>query len=435
MPHWRLPPEREARRRSGRAGTRRPATVEADQGDPGIGGTTMSRALSGPNGAPHRVMVRRAVPALLLLAVAAACVPTPPPSPPDPAPPVVERFAAVARRTEAPVTATLVWSVSDPNGDVLTCRVDLDEDGVADRIVSPCRSGDSILVGPADPGEHTFGLEVDDGSSPPVVATTSLTVAPGPSEGFGITLRIAPGMPAQFRAAFEDAAARWSEVIVAGWPDRSLTVPDGFLGWIPGYDGPVDDVVIAARDVDIDGPRGVLGAAGALLYRESGEPMFGIMQFDTADLEMLAERGRLTGVILHEMGHVLGIGGNWLLEGRIDNLLFDPTYNGAAGVAAWRELGGSGGVPVENQGGLGTLFGHWRESVFGHELMTGYSDPDEALSRLTIAALADRGYGVDLTAADPYTLPGLAAARRGDDLGIGHADPVAPYPGERLPGT
>jgi hypothetical protein len=132
---------------------------------------------------------------------------------------------------------------------------------------------------------------------------------------------------------------------------------------------------------------------------------------------------------------VLGIGGNWLLEGRIDDLLVDPTYNGVAGVAAWRELGGTGGVPVENEGGLGTLFGHWRESVFDNELMTGYSDPDERLSRLTIAALADRGYGVDLAAADPYVLPGLAAARRGEDLGISHAEPVVPYPGERLPGT
>jgi hypothetical protein len=371
----------------------------------------------------------------MVLAVAAACAPVPPPLPTDPAPPVVTRFEAVARRGEAPVTATLIWTVGDPNGDPLNCRVDLDDDGVADRVIDPCGSGDSVLLGLEEPGERTFRLEVDDGTWPSVVATTSVTVTPGPSEGFEITLLISPGMPAQFRQAFEDAAARWEEVIVAGWPDRQLTVPDGFLGWIPGYDGPMDDVVIAARDVDIDGPRGVLGAAGALLYRDSGEPMLGIMQFDTADLELLAERGRLTSVILHEMGHVLGIGGNWLLEGRIDDLLVDPTYNGVAGVAAWRELGGTGGVPVENEGGLGTLFGHWRESVFDNELMTGYSDPDERLSRLTIAALADRGYGVDLAAADPYVLPGLAAARRGEDLGISHAEPVVPYPGERLPGT
>ena len=379
--------------------------------------------------------VRWGATGLVALAVAVACAPVPPPLPTDPAPPVVMRFEAVARRAEAPVTATLIWTVSDPNGDPLTCRVDLDDDGVADRVVAPCGSGDSVLLGLEESGERTFRLEVDDGTWPPVVATTSVTVTPGPSEGFEITLLVSPDMPAQYRQAFEDAAARWEEVIVAGWPDRQLTVPDGFLGWIPGYDGPLDDVVIAARDVDIDGPRGVLGAAGALLYRDSGEPMLGIMHFDTADLELLAERGRLTSVILHEMGHVLGIGGTWLLEGRIDNLLFDPTYNGVAGVAAWRELGGTGGVPLENEGGLGTMFWHWRESVFDNELMTGYSDPDERLSRLTIAALADRGYGVDLSAADPYALPGLAAARRGEDLGISHAEPVVPYPGERLPGT
>jgi hypothetical protein len=370
-----------------------------------------------------------------LVVLVAACAPTPPPVPTDPLPPALSRFVATVKRTEAPVTAVLGWTISDPNRDALVCRIDADGDGSLERTVDPCTSADSVLLGPLDAGTTTFTLEVDDGTTGPVTATTDVTVTPGPSESFDITLQLAPTMPPEFAQAFTDAAARWEEIIVAGWPSHPLTVVDGFLGWLPGFDGSVDDVMIAARDTDIDGPGQVLGSAGTLVYRETGQPIFGIMQFDTADLQRLADRGRLGSVILHEMGHVLGIGGNWILEGRIDDLLVDPSYNGTAGKAAWRELGGAGNVPLENEGGLGTAFAHWRESIFGNELMTGYSDGDERLSRLTVAALADRGYGVDLTAADPYLLPTLAAARAGDHDhdGVGHTDPIAPYPGDSLP--
>jgi hypothetical protein len=62
--------------------------------------------------------------------------------------------------------------------------------------------------------------------------------------------------------------------------------------------------------------------------------------------------------------------------------------------------------------------------------MTGYSDPDERLSRLTVAALADQGYGVDLGAADRFSLP-VGSALRAPQADIGHTDPVVLLP----PGT
>jgi hypothetical protein len=66
---------------------------------------------------------------------------------------------------------------------------------------------------------------------------------------------------------------------------------------------------------------------------------------------------------------------------------------------------------VEDIGGEGTADGHWRESVFGAELMTGFVDPgNNPLSKVTLAALADQGYAVNLGAADPY---GLTLALRG----------------------
>jgi hypothetical protein len=49
---------------------------------------------------------------------------------------------------------------------------------------------------------------------------------------------------------------------------------------------------------------------------------------------------------------------------------------------------------------------HWRDADLPSELMAaGLNAPPKPLSRLTVAALADVGYQVDLDAAEPYQLP------------------------------
>ena len=68
--------------------------------------------------------------------------------------------------------------------------------------------------------------------------------------------------------------------------------------------------------------------------------------------------------------------------------------------------------------------GHWRETVFGNELMTGFigagSNP---LSVLSVAAQEDIGYTVNYAGADPYTrtftapvVGGAAGRWLGDDI-------------------
>ena len=365
-----------------------------------------------------------------------ACTPPTPAAPTTtitsvPGPPVVNRFSVSAKRQAAPVVGTLSWSIGDPNGDALRCRVDTDGDGTFDRSIDSCDSSDLVLVSVPEAGSRTFSLEVSDATSSPVIARTTLVAAEGTPGGFQITLLFDSGLAPEYRAAFDAAAARWSQVITADVPGQQAEIPEGFLGWMPGFSGVVDDVLILARDYDIDGAGGTLGRAGALQARPSnGLPYVGVMEFDTADLARLSSSGRLGSVIEHEMGHVLGLGSGWVLQGLVDDALSEPRYNGAGGVAAWQELGGTGRVPVENQGGAGTALAHWRESTFGNELMTGYSDPDERLSRLTVAALADQGYGVDLGAADRYSLPATSSLRAPQDP-VGHTDPVAPLP----PGT
>ncbi len=81
------------------------------------------------------------------------------------------------------------------------------------------------------------------------------------------------------------------------------------------------------------------------------------MEFDTADLADMEADGSLYSVILHEMGHVLGIGTIWedagLLVGAGTN---NPRFTGAQAVAAYNAIFGTNatGVPVEQNGGAGT---------------------------------------------------------------------------------
>ena len=85
---------------------------------------------------------------------------------------------------------------------------------------------------------------------------------------------------------------------------------------------------------------------------------------------------------------------------------------------------------MENLGGPGTADGHWRESVFRTELMSGFiAAPGNPLSRMTVASLQDMGYTVDLDKAEPYKLPDLLALNEAGDVTTHdqpHALPVIP---------
>lgn len=221
---------------------------------------------------------------------------------------------------------------------------------------------------------------------------------PSPS-AFSIEVRFLGGLTATQRAIFETAAARWAEVIIGDLPDA---VVNGET---------IDGVLIEARGLSIDGPSGILGQAGPTRLRSGSLlPITGVMEFDIGDLARLEADGGLLNVIIHEMAHVLGIGTLWQLQ----NLLTgagsaNPTYVGQNGMREFSRLISAQGltpIPVANTGGPGTRDGHWRETVFGNELMTGFLNFGiSPLSRVTVAALEDLGYAVDYGAADMYELP------------------------------
>ncbi len=214
------------------------------------------------------------------------------------------------------------------------------------------------------------------------------------------------------RDAFATAGLRWMEIIRGDVPDVQVTQASSpcFLDTGP-INELVDDVVIYALVTTIDGPGGILGRAGSCISRGSGGfSSVGAMEFDQADLVNLQLSNRLLPVILHEMGHVLGITKfTWQPNGLLtDAGTADPIFTGAAANAVWPTfaLGYAGRpVPVHNADGAQSADSHWRESVLGDELMTPFVEPSGTfmpLSRLTIASLEDLGYVVDATKADAF---------------------------------
>lgn len=228
---------------------------------------------------------------------------------------------------------------------------------------------------------------------------------------------------------FRQAAARWSEIIVQDVPSVSVqSTQENVCGFgEASFSGSIDDLLIFAMIRDIDGKGKVLGAAFPSIVRDSDElTAVGCMVFDSSDLIALEDAGSLSNVILHEMGHVLGIGSFWQpILGFNSRQLLDyatgapfqscnsassfkerPHFMGKMSKLEFAALGLDQDIPVEDDYGAGTQCTHWDESFFGSELMTGFSEAngDMPLSRLTIASLADLGYSVDFSKADNYQI-------------------------------
>ena len=211
-------------------------------------------------------------------------------------------------------------------------------------------------------------------------------------------------------APFHSAAEWWTNVIreTNFKPARisahqsAQCLPD-----VDAMDMEIPGLRILVQVHPIDGEGNTLGYSRPCFLHPHGAAVtvLGSMEFDSADIELMIRRGIAHDVVRHEMGHVLGIGTLWSRAGVLDQ--DNHTYTGEWGMSAYQELGGSGPVPVENSTGQpGSDDGHWRETVFGSELMTYriHGSP-RPMSILTILSLRDLGYNVDRTRAESYQLP------------------------------
>lgn len=96
------------------------------------------------------------------------------------------------------------------------------------------------------------------------------------------------------------------------------------------------------------------------------------------------------------------------MQPNFDNVITDSSSVYATNTIAddaWKELGCSGQIPLEGNKG------HWNEACLKNEVMTptifrGIRNP---LSKITVAAMADRGYDVDYNGVDPYLINDLGS--------------------------
>lgn len=325
------------------------------------------------------------------------------PPPPDPAPPVIDHVAIASTALSDPALVPIEWTVHDANGDILTCRLDGDGDGDWDLTISPCPLSGSRNIS-AGQGDHTARFQVTDGAHAPVTATADYSVAAGPTEPFDIVaIQTEPADP-RVDEAIATAIARWESVIVRGVPDTHVyneagTGPCGSDS--PAFDGMIDDLVVY---VDVQPDPGAFATADNCAVGPDLLPRLSFIRLNEASITWFHDSGHLDDLVAHEMGHALGFAGyvwNTLAPNPGSST---PTWSGPRAVAEYSTLGGTGQVPIEP----GTGSGHWDERVFQSELMSCYIEADvgqHPLSALTVAAMADIGHHVDISAAEPYQLP------------------------------
>jgi hypothetical protein len=317
----------------------------------------------------------------------------------------------------------VTFAVTGGGGSVTGSPVTTDADGFA-RLTSWTLGGSA--------GANS--LEASQGALTPITYT-----ATGATAQFNLEVRyFGANVPtASQQAAFAAAEAAWESAIFGDLTDIPLNFAQGEACGgdppdLPAINETVDDLVIFAKVDTIDGPGGILGQAGPCLVRTTGRlPVVGLMSFDDDDLAGLEGNGTLSSVVLHEMGHVLGFGTLWgptnlnLLADACPSpsgCTTDPHFTGVRAIGAFDDIGGTAytageKVPVEDcvstpgPCGAGTLNGHWRESVFTTELMTGYIGTTAPMSVITIASLLDMAYQVSYTAADPFSWSPLLAMR------------------------
>lgn len=334
--------------------------------------------------------------------------------------------------TPVPGTTVTFTTAGLVGGVVGTVQAVTDADGVA--------TAESWQLGKLD-GNYFVRAAVGGGAALEPIDFTGRTIS-----DFDIVLHYVNPPTDSQAAAFETARLRWQGAIVNALPaiQGSLSTLAQECG-VP-FDGgnvSVTGVHIFVQLQKIDGPGGkngnILGQAGPCSLRDDGSPYLGVMTFDTFDLDVLEDTGSLETVILHEMGHVLGVGSLWRFSGLLqnpsipDNAGADTHFLGPRSTQIFLDLLGAqpfagAVVPVENNAQPGSSDSHWRETVMDDELMSpslgGFGNV-APLSILTIGSMGDLGFYVpNELAADAWDLPPQALIGPGDEHASSATDEV-----------
>ena len=199
------------------------------------------------------------------------------------------------------------------------------------------------------------------------------------------------------------AKERWERIIAndpwGPWEEDYIAnnMPPGFVGTSTPQ-GTIDDMYISVFIENIDGPNGLNALAGPDVLTSQFEIAAASIQLDPNDIAIAIENNYFEYLMIHEMGHCMGIGPLWPLFNFVQN----GNYVGDNGIQGWRDIGCTGQLPVD--GGS-----HWDENCLGNEIMTPtlrFNQP-AYLSAVTMGALRDLGYEVNPSEQDKLELADL----------------------------
>ena len=295
----------------------------------------------------------------------------------------------------------------DGNGMSLALPDDLRAPSSAVTISDPSVVAASIVGGWLELKPRAIGFAevklVPSEGGDPAIAEVSVREVVGT---FGIDVFVEQPTPIGFGQAMVEAADWWSYILDGTeWPDRQAGCPskDVFGGKARAV---ADELLVGARIEVLEGSSGY--ASGCFFPPGSRRQ---VPVLDPGGGYVVTGGVPNQGLARHEIGHLLGL---VLLGGREEGLMTETAdgeyFTGSRAVQAYRAGGGDAdlpGVPLQRGGG------HWHGELVGYELMGPLGGWDA--NAISLGALVDRGYMVDLSKALPWPWRARATAQTGGE--------------------
>ena len=226
---------------------------------------------------------------------------------------------------------------------------------------------------------------------------------------FGIDVLVDQPVPFGYEKAMVEAADWWSYILDGTeWPDREAGCPtwDPFGGKVKAL---ADELLVATRIEELEG--GITGYASGCFFPVVGGRA--VPALDPGGGYVVMGEGPSQGLVRHEIGHLLGLV-LWPSEATLLATSDCRFFTGPHAVKAFRDGGGDPdlpGVPIQTDCGS-----HWHEDIVDYEIMGPLGGWDA--NSISLGALVDAGYTVDLSKALPWPRGAGAAARTaGEALG------------------
>ena len=331
---------------------------------------------------------------------------------------------------------------SDPDGDALT----YDATTSAAGVVTASASDGTLTLTAGTRGTATLTVTSGDPGGLEAESSFSVAVVEADIGSYNIDLISITPMTETQAAAYRNAAEKWMRVLAGTeLPDMPVGAEIPVGCWDDVSDrrvDSVDDLLLIVAVGTFESASTIASAGSCRRHAGSMLPWMGRVKFNERYLAEIEADGGLEEVVLHEMGHTLGLGGydwgqfdllanptlRWLWITVLHNPGEDTHFTGPLAAEAFDAAGGTNytdgdKVPVENCRGRGSGDAHWRELywsdevkdsncregeiLLGGELMSptynfGVRAP---LSNITIQALADMDYTVNASQAEAYSLP------------------------------